>query len=1148
MPTDLTEDDWNSHKATIRSLYLTENLKLQGPGGVMQEMLTKYGFNATKAQYERRFKKWKFQKNKTKDVWEAVAREVTKRKRDSKDSEVRIGGEVVPVKKLKKELSRYGYEAAFPHGFQAPTPKTPEDLSLVVYTPPSHNLEYKWPSNLPWLRFEQKYSQSIYVSNFNLSSALEKRPSLLCDALCLVSEGRSLVALSDISIDKGAMALSCIMPEVYEGQNLARAHSIFSPSPPGVSLETVKILLYALSNSLINDLGNMETTTAFAQTFLNAWADRPREPFDDLSTEPTLVALLGKCFQAACNSLDPDVMELCMKMGASPNLTVWDSERKAFMKPIQIAAFTEHIEVAELLVRHGADVNETGSRKQPTALSIAFLLQNTPISRLLLDSGANPNLQFDPAIINEYYEIMINKNIYDEWWLGDFSPLSILVANIWVPSAGSGNSHVELLQDVLDKAARDSRSESLHEEHLAHLILVAVSQCNPKYFQDVIRTLIRCGGNINTESISGILPISLASHAWRGRCSSLLSLNAEPSPPRTSRHFHVRPAALHIAALNGDIATIQALLEAGADVNHYVTLKDEDLKINSAVLAGLDAWDFQDTPSANGLLQRYHTPLQFALAISGLGLDMLLLHGSESKPQIARLLLHHGAKLFGGEMVNAVELGDLALVRLLHSEHGASLDDKSVYGLTPVQTGIRHNFDDIAKFLIDSGAKLEGREISDAIIAKRPDEFLEYLESHQATSGQEGIGVHDWDGLAEAFATGEEHTISQILLLWPLHYESIALCAAVLGIRKSTNKRRLTELVEEFLQRNPSEMSFEAENTAIAMAARYGNTDVLEIFLRKFSSIGSQVCFLPFKSMGDLLCSFAYNWGMDWVYHIQTSTALDCSPLASAVVEGSEEVVGRLLDHGFCPDVASVLLAILSDRRELLIRLLDKGANPNRRYAKFDTPLQMAVRLNRTEIIRDFLELEVNINSDPPPAPWGHSFEPRTALQLAIESGNVDLVHRLIDAGADVNGPAARHSGATALQLAAAKGYFGLAKLLIEHGADINADGARKSGRTALEIAAEHGRIDIVQFFLNHVPGALTNGDHTHKYIRAVRFAERNGHMAAAMVLRNCRDWSPQDFELYEEYEELSDQEDEPGEGLDEIDEWEALLSDSEDG
>ncbi|RYP39320.1 hypothetical protein DL768_010726 [Monosporascus sp. mg162] len=97
MPTDLTDDDWNSHRDAIRFLYLTENRKLQGHGGVMQEMSTKYGFNATKAQYERRFKKWGFQKNKKKENWEAVALKVTKRKRDNKESEVKIGGEVVPL-------------------------------------------------------------------------------------------------------------------------------------------------------------------------------------------------------------------------------------------------------------------------------------------------------------------------------------------------------------------------------------------------------------------------------------------------------------------------------------------------------------------------------------------------------------------------------------------------------------------------------------------------------------------------------------------------------------------------------------------------------------------------------------------------------------------------------------------------------------------------------------------------------------------------------------------------------------------------------------------------------------------------------------------------------------------------------------------
>jgi hypothetical protein len=61
---------------------------------------------------------WELRKNKKRVAWEVIARKVTKRKRDNKDSEVTIDGEVVPLKKLSKEVSRYGYEAAFPDRFQ----------------------------------------------------------------------------------------------------------------------------------------------------------------------------------------------------------------------------------------------------------------------------------------------------------------------------------------------------------------------------------------------------------------------------------------------------------------------------------------------------------------------------------------------------------------------------------------------------------------------------------------------------------------------------------------------------------------------------------------------------------------------------------------------------------------------------------------------------------------------------------------------------------------------------------------------------------------------------------------------------------------------------------------------------------------------
>jgi hypothetical protein len=208
------------------------------------------------------------------------------------------------------------------------------------------------------------------MSNFNLSSALEKQLSLLCDALYIFSKDRSPIGSGHISIGRGATTLSCIMPELYRGQSLERAFPIFSPRRPSTPLETLKILLYALSNSLTNSLRDMETTITFARTFLNAWADRPQRPFNDLSTEPTLLMLLEKYFQAACNSLDLDVMDLCLKMGASPNLIVWNNERNVFIKPIQIAVFEEHIKATKYLVSYSTVVN--GIRSQKIAYNLIY--------------------------------------------------------------------------------------------------------------------------------------------------------------------------------------------------------------------------------------------------------------------------------------------------------------------------------------------------------------------------------------------------------------------------------------------------------------------------------------------------------------------------------------------------------------------------------------------------------------------------------------------------------------------------------------------------------------------------------------------------------------------------------------------------------
>jgi hypothetical protein len=66
----------------------------------------------SKAQYELHFKKWEFRKNRTKDDWRIVAQKIGKRKREHKESEVYIDGNLIETKKVRKAISRYGFMSA----------------------------------------------------------------------------------------------------------------------------------------------------------------------------------------------------------------------------------------------------------------------------------------------------------------------------------------------------------------------------------------------------------------------------------------------------------------------------------------------------------------------------------------------------------------------------------------------------------------------------------------------------------------------------------------------------------------------------------------------------------------------------------------------------------------------------------------------------------------------------------------------------------------------------------------------------------------------------------------------------------------------------------------------------------------------------
>lgn len=121
-------------------------------------------------------------------------------------------------------------------------------------------------------------------------------------------------------------------------------------------------------------------------------------------------------------------------------------------------------------------------------------------------------------------------------------------------------------------------------------------------------------------------------------------------------------------------------------------------------------------------------------------------------------------------------------------------------------------------------------------------------------------------------------------------------------------------------------------------------------------------------------------------------------------------------------------------------------------------------------------------------------------LQNCAEKGNVDLIKKCLEKGADPN---ARNSArGTALTLAAAAGHAQVVQLLIDNGAQVNQiDPEDEKDATALHKAAEKGRREVVQVLLAN--GANVNVKDFWGNGPLNRAAKRNDTVLTQMLLRN---------------------------------------------
>lgn len=102
----------------------------------------------------------------------------------------------------------------------------------------------------------------------------------------------------------------------------------------------------------------------------------------------------------------------------------------------------------------------------------------------------------------------------------------------------------------------------------------------------------------------------------------------------------------------------------------------------------------------------------------------------------------------------------------------------------------------------------------------------------------------------------------------------------------------------------------------------------------------------------------------------------------------------------------------------------DENEMPIPGYKVVVTPLQVAARGQHVHLVEQMLRTypEIDVNY------LGTGSRQRTALQHAVELGNMELVNLYRGHGANINSNAARDGGATALQIASICGYLGIAR------------------------------------------------------------------------------------------------------------------------
>ncbi|KAK6078274.1 Ankyrin-1-like protein 2 [Seiridium cupressi] len=1079
MPSKPTQEEWEEHFLTLHRLYIQEDRKLPDVKNEMEKL----GFYASKSQYEARFKAWGFQKNLSADTWKYVGHELKKRKRDDKDSEVIVSGTRLPPSKIRKETSRHFYDTKYlvEHGVKTSTSTPGGDGTFA-------NHLQQW--------FPDPTSPFDMVTQVNGPLPVKKNGKPF-KSLQMDSVSRALLAsnLHEHSTDDLATYLGILMPESFLGEHLLRAEALARRSSGVAARVQLELLVYLTSNIIGDE--NYEREERVLNLIRDCGVMKMRiHPGDSVLEEPTFDAFRENLFAMAIKRMETDVISWLLGLRFDPNSPgLYGTDLTTHLPLLFLVEWCRdsiRIKISNILLSHGASPTQFCCEGHGTALEFAAQSGQVTILKAFMEHleklgglGFNSTLNINA---------LINLAAGSRW--DEEEARQTIQYLISLPCQTAHDASVEFTQSTALIKAVEARNEKL------------------------VLLLHENGANTNCHNRSGEFPLGAALdtklHYDRKRttmCELLISLGASPNYDPPGEAAIKLPSALHFAARHGSYTACKLLLDNGARLHYPAQFKKTVYGIHA-----MTPW----------------TPLQAAIA------------GGYTR--CATLLIHHGAWLVGDELLCAVRESDDLTPSLVDAliKAGVDITLKSAIGETALHTSIRREFFDVARTLIHAGAVVDFQLTLSLVPwideVGQMSELYNVLEESKTTSDLGSImSTDDLRPLLRAIGSETSraiHLATRCLekRLWPRRYVSQTLTTAI--------ENRNFEIARILLNRFPTFYGPKHLHKAMGSLYKLGEGDdyaqyvlfITEILKRRKDinlndreteamcrAVKLACCDGDFRPLELLLAHLP----RELIADTHLAQKLLSEPLSSGcrtcpespISPWTRKALESLFTAGCRPNTAVGLLAICRAPVEQVKQLMEYGCDPRQRYSWSGTSLQYAAAHGRTDMVRILLTYGVNVNARPA---WELSYDnhqkhvydlenypQRTALQAAVEEGNLEIMKMLLDAGADINASPGPFRGATTLQLAAIKGYIGIAKSLISMGANINADGAEWFGRTALEGAAESGRLDMVEFLLQE--GCIIDNHRRCQYIRAIFLARSRGHYALARYLKIQSQWTEED-------------------------------------